>query len=172
MRCSRRSLHVHGTLRRALALLTWFTLVSAVSVGFAQEDRAPSSPSSRLEAPSERPESYGALLVKMALSVLVICALAYILLRFGLKRLLPRSSGEEAIEVLVRQPIEPKRALLVVRVASRHLLLASSEAGVSMLTELTAEDMRSLSGAEPAKRSAPMPREFSLELDEPIEPKA
>jgi flagellar biogenesis protein FliO len=111
------------------------------------------------------------MLLKMMLGVMCITGLAYVVIRYGLKRFLPGAQQHGAMQVLLRQPIEPKRSLLMVRVASRHLLLASSESGITLLTELTDEDAAQMLGKEdePVKKPQ-ISREFSLELDEPVMP--
>ena len=68
------------------------------------------------------------------LSALAWLAVAMILAGAGLW--LRRSTAPSGMKVIARLPIEPRRALLVVEVAGRILLLSSSEAGVSMLVEL------------------------------------
>jgi hypothetical protein len=40
------------------------------------------------------------------------------------------------LEVIARQPLEPRRSLYVVRAGTRTLLVGTSELGVTMLTEL------------------------------------
>lgn len=84
-----------------------------------------------------RPSGYGALLLQMLLSVAVVCALAILTLKYGLKRLLPKNPHSDKMAVLARMPLEPRRSLLVVRVGSKHLILASSEAGIQPVAELT-----------------------------------
>ena len=114
------------------------------------------------------PESYGKLLLKMVLGMLAIIALAYVSIRFGLKRLLPEGASQGKLRVLLRQPIEPRRSLLVVQVASRHMLLASSEQGITFLTELSDEDASQLVDREVKSQKQDIPREFSVELDDPV----
>jgi flagellar biogenesis protein FliO len=52
-----------------------------------------------------------------------------------------------AMRVIARLPLEPRRSLLVVEMAGRTLVLASSEAGLSLLTELDAHAAAQLSAA-------------------------
>jgi flagellar biosynthetic protein FliO len=47
-------------------------------------------------------------------------------------------ASQRGLRVLARLPLEPRRSLLVVEIAGRTLLLASSESGISMLVELDA----------------------------------
>lgn len=150
----------------------------------AQQESSPAPPHSSAErlaeleqergiqriAPDQRrePESYGKLLLKMVFGMLAIILLAYVSIRFGLKRFLPDGSGQGKMRVLLRQPIEPKRSLLVVQVASRHMLLASSEQGITFLTELTEQDAAQLFDSDASPTKHDIPREFSVELDDPI----
>ncbi len=70
----------------------------------------------------------------MAISSVVI-ALA---LFAGALVLLRRNDASSKMRVIARLPIEPRRSLLVVELVGRTLVLASSEAGLSLLTELDA----------------------------------
>lgn len=117
-----------------------------------------------------RPESYGMMLLKMCLALGVICAAAYLALRFGLRRFLPQNQQDGPISVLTRFPLEPRRSLMVVRVAGRHLLLSSTEAGVHLLTELGEEEASAFDPAAPSPaQKAPISKKFTLELDEPLQ---
>lgn len=151
----------------------WLGVLTGSTTVYAQQPpseraRAIEAASSRPERKRARPESYGAMLLKMMLGVMCITGLAYVVIRYGLKRFLPGAQQHGAMQVLLRQPIEPKRSLLMVRVASRHLLLASSESGITLLTELTDEDVAQMLGTkdEPVQKPQ-ISREFSLELEEP-----
>ncbi len=79
---------------------------------------------------------YGALLFQLVLVVIGVCALAYVILRFGLKRLIAPEGKGGPMEVVSRLPLEPRRSILLVRVGERHLIVGSSEAGLSTLGEL------------------------------------
>jgi flagellar biogenesis protein FliO len=46
----------------------------------------------------------------------------------------------DLLEVIARQPLEPRRSLYVVRAGTRTLLVGTSELGVTMLTELEGVD--------------------------------
>jgi flagellar biogenesis protein FliO len=96
------------------------------------------------DAASAAPMGYGALLARMMLMLGVVCLLAVLSLRWGLKRYVNPASQNQALAVVARLPVEPRRTLLVVRVASRHLLIASSETGFTALGELSAEDAQAL----------------------------
>lgn len=87
------------------------------------------------------PGGYGILLFKMVFVLGGVCLLAWVSLRWGLKRFVaPDRHRGGAMEVLARLPLEPRRSLLVVRVASRCLVLSSSETGIETIAELEPED--------------------------------
>ena len=118
---------------------------------------------------------YGGLLLQMIISLGIVCLLANLLLRYGLKRLLPDQSKQGQMEVLARLPLEPRRTLLVVKVGEKVLVLASSEAGVHPVSELTLEEASSFleesSGVEDQEAKRAAKRAFSLSMGEdPEEP--
>ncbi len=92
-----------------------------------------------IRAPATPPR-YGSLLLKTALSVAIVCVLAFVALKYGLKRIVGVGGADDRVRVLARYPIEPRRTLLVVRVVGKTLLLSSSEAGVHLVHALEEED--------------------------------
>ncbi len=62
---------------------------------------------------------------------------------------LRRAQPMKGARVVLRLPLEPRRSLVVVELAERHLVLGVSESGVALLTELDARTAALLS-AEPA----------------------
>jgi flagellar biogenesis protein FliO len=93
------------------------------------------------QSPLSTQSSYSEMLLVSLLLVAVVCVVGYVVARsfgrgsargvFGLGR-----RGDGLLEVVARQPLEPRRCLYVVRVAGRTLLLGTSEMGLAMLTEL------------------------------------
>ncbi|MDX2022717.1 MAG: flagellar biosynthetic protein FliO [Deltaproteobacteria bacterium] len=73
------------------------------------------------------------------LSLGVVCVVAYVALRLISARTAGAARG--ALRVVARTPLEPRRSLLVVDVAGRGFLLASSEAGVALIAEVDADTM-------------------------------
>lgn len=71
------------------------------------------------------------------LSLGFVCVVAYVALRLISAR--RAGPGRGALRVVARTPLEPRRSLLVVDVAGRGFLLASSEAGVSLIAEVDAD---------------------------------
>jgi len=49
--------------------------------------------------------------------------------------------------VVLRLPLEPRRAVYVLEVAGRHLVVGSSEGGIQLLAELDGEAVQRLSAA-------------------------
>jgi flagellar biosynthetic protein FliO len=76
------------------------------------------------------------MLAQLVLVVIGVCGLAYLLLRYGLKRLVSPDRSGGVMEVVSRLPVEPRRSILVVRIGERHLVIGSSEAGFTQLAEL------------------------------------
>ena len=125
---------------------------------------ATSSPEAPRITKPERPPvptGYGFMLLKLVFSVAVVCAIAFVALKFGLSRLVGVSASDAPLRVLTRLPLEPKRSLIVTRVASRTLVLATSEAGVQLVTELSDADARAFTGED-----EPVP----FDLDAPVDP--
>ena len=83
------------------------------------------------------PAGYGALLFQTMLVLAGVCALAFVSLRWGLRRFVSADGRDHgAMQVVARLPVEPRRSVLVVKVGARHLILGSSEAGFQALGEL------------------------------------
>ena len=98
---------------------------------------------------AELPGLAGSLAVSF-LSLGVVCLVAYAALRLISAR---RAGGDKGpLRLVARTALEPKRSLLVVDVAGRGFLLASSEAGVAVIAELDGETMAKVADArvEPA----------------------
>jgi flagellar biosynthetic protein FliO len=68
-----------------------------------------------------------------------VLALAWAGLRWGLPRFIAQQ-GKGPIEVVARQSLDPKKTLFIVRAGGREMLLAASDAGVSVLREWEASD--------------------------------
>jgi flagellar protein FliO/FliZ len=121
--------------------------------------------------PSADLPSYGGLLLKTILALVIVIALAYALLRWGLKRLMPgHATGGGEISILDRQPLDSRRQVVLVKAYGRYLLLGVGDGSVTLLTELEAE---AVAEAE-RRRAAQPPRRFAdvfraaLGRDKPI----
>lgn len=84
---------------------------------------------------------YGAVLFRMVMMLAAVCAFALVTLRWGLRRFVAPRTANGPVEVVSRTVVEPRRAILVVRVGARHLVVGSSEAGMNLLTELEAGEL-------------------------------
>ena len=93
--------------------------------------------------PSALPTGYGVYLFQTVLALAAVCLLAYIVLRFGLKRLygVGRGGDKALMRVVERLPLDPRRSIHLVEVAGRYVLLGTSESGVSFLTEIDGQSL-------------------------------
>ena len=82
---------------------------------------------------------YGWILLRMIGVLAAVCALAYVLLRWGVQRLSPFDPDRTGrLAIVERLGVAPKQSLLVVRAADQVWLIGSSESGIEMLGELDA----------------------------------
>jgi flagellar biosynthetic protein FliO len=99
---------------------------------------------------------YGLFLLETFLVLGAVCVLAWLVLRFGLRRLAlgPAGAPGGPLRVLVRLPLEPRRTLYVVEAAGKHLLLGTSESGpMAVLAELDRDAVLRALGDQPKPRS-------------------
>lgn len=86
--------------------------------------------------------SYGDLLVTSLIVLGVVCVAAFVAVRvFGRLLSTGRTRGAHLMNVVSRVPLEPRRSLYVVEVAGKTLLVGTSEMGLSVLTELDAQEV-------------------------------
>jgi len=112
--------------------------------------------------PTPELPSYGGLLLRTLLALVVVLALAWVLLRWGMRRLLPGGAGGRPLRVVARVPLDGRRAAVLVEAAGRYLLLGVGEGSVTLLTELAPEAVAQALAAEAAAR----PRRFADVLKE------
>ena len=105
---------------------------------------------------------YGLMLLKLTLAVVLVCAAAFLSLKYGVRKLVGGAEEDAPMRVISRLPLEPRRSLIVTQVASKTLVLATSEAGIQLITQLDADDADALLGT---KDDAPAPRPFDLTTD-------
>src|SRR5205823_12809004 len=86
-------------------------------------------------------DSYGELLVTSLIVLGVVCVGAFVVVRL-LGKVMGRAKGAHLLDVVARLPLEPRRALYVVEVAGKTLLVGTSEMGLSVLTELDAAEVK------------------------------
>lgn len=106
------------------------------------------------DAPVPLPDGYGAFLVQSALVLIAVCALAWLVLRFGLRRLYAPSANGSPIRVIARAALEPRRNLYIIEVGGKTLLVGSTESGpLSTLAELDPAAISTSPAPPSAKRS-------------------
>ncbi|MGM0556118.1 MAG: flagellar biosynthetic protein FliO [Myxococcota bacterium] len=83
---------------------------------------------------------YGSMLLETVLSLVLVCLLAFVVLKWGLGRLYGVDREGGSMSVVSRMRLGPKRELLVARVGPRHLILGSTEHQLNVLGELSAAE--------------------------------
>jgi flagellar protein FliO/FliZ len=84
---------------------------------------------------SDLPGGYGVALLQTLLALAAVCILAWVVLRWSARRGL--GVGRGRIRVLERVPLEGRRALYLVAIGERVLLIGAGEGGApSLITEL------------------------------------
>lgn len=79
---------------------------------------------------------YGELALTALLVLVVVCVVLLVVARYAGRWLGGRRDGDALVKVRARVPLEPRRALYVIEVGGRTLLVGSSEGGISVLSEL------------------------------------
>lgn len=92
--------------------------------------------------PLESGGSFAWMLLQTLLALGLVCLLIYALFRWVLPRLGASGSQRGMVRVVDAMTLEPRKSLYIVEVAGRWLLIASSEAGVQLISELEAEKAR------------------------------
>ena len=77
--------------------------------------------------------------VQTILALGFVCLLAYLALRVVLPRLNLATAGKSMVTVVDRTPLDQRRSLYVIEVTGRWLLIAVSEGGVQLISELDAD---------------------------------
>lgn len=106
-------------------------------------------------APQEVPGGYGEFLLTSLLVLLIVCVLAWVVLRFGLRKLYPTARPGDAgpIKVIARVSLEARQTLYIVEVAGKTMLLGTGDRPVSLISELDAEAVAEAVAAAPKPRS-------------------
>ena len=96
--------------------------------------------------------SYGTFLLQTLCVLAVVCVVAWVVLRFGVRRL-HVGGGHGPLRVVARLPLEPRRTLYIVDAAGKLYFVGTSEGGpVTLLAEL---DQASVEAALAAARAEP-----------------
>lgn len=100
------------------------------------------------EGVEEDGESLLGTLVRTFLVLGVVICCIYIVLNFGLRRMMglkaAGASSHSLIAVVDRVPLDPKHALLVVKAAGEYLLLGTGEGGLRLISKLQTEEVERL----------------------------
>lgn len=108
---------------------------------------------------------YGGTLVRLAVVLAGVCLLAWVSLRWGLKRYQPSTGGP--VRVRARIPVEPRRTILLLEVGEKVFVVASTEHGMQSLGQMQACDVPEVeptpvvSFTDTLKRLRPSPEEAS-----------
>jgi len=76
------------------------------------------------------------LLLQTAIALALVCGLAILIFRYILPRLNAVSFNKSIVSVVDGASLDARKRLIVVEVAGKYMLLASSESGVQMISEL------------------------------------
>ena len=79
------------------------------------------------------------MLFQTLLALVFVCGLAYLIFRVILPRLSANYGSNNMVRVVDRIGLEARKSLYVIEVAGRWFLVASSESGVQLVSELDAE---------------------------------
>lgn len=95
--------------------------------------------------------AYGGYIVQTFVTLLAVCAIAYVIL-FGARRLgVGRPKGP--ISLVGQLPLDARRSIYLVKVADQVIVVGASEAGFTKLGELPASSVPDELGAAPATPS-------------------
>ncbi|WP_223746594.1 flagellar biosynthetic protein FliO [Myxococcus sp. XM-1-1-1] len=111
-------------------------------------------------AAEAEPESMGWMLVRTLMVLGAVVASIYLTLNVGLRRLMglqSTSTGRQTVvSVVERLPLDPKRALFVVKAADEYLLVGGGEAGLQLLSKLDAEAVERIRAQRPQTNVVPL----------------
>jgi flagellar biosynthetic protein FliO len=103
-------------------------------------------------AESVETPAYGWFLLETLVVLAVVCVLAWLVLRFWVRRAYAGQS-RGPIRVLARAPLEPRRTLYVIEVGGKCLLIGSGEGPLANLGEVDGAKVRVALAAEQARPS-------------------
>ena len=78
------------------------------------------------------------MLLQTLLALALVCGIAYAIFRWILPRLAVARSSNSMVHVVDRINLDARKSLYIIEVAGRWMLIASSEAGVHLVSELDA----------------------------------
>lgn len=100
--------------------------------------------------------SFLLMLVQTVLALGLVCGLAYALFRWVLPHLTQVSGGAPGsmVRIVDRVRLDTRKSLYVIEVAGRWLLVASSESGVQLISELDGENAEAAASSIERRRPA------------------
>jgi len=81
------------------------------------------------------PTGFGVALLKMVLALVLVCVLAFLLLRFLRRRLTPSTPGP-LLRVVESCPLTSRQSVWIVEAAGRYFLVGATEGALQRLAEL------------------------------------
>jgi flagellar protein FliO/FliZ len=91
---------------------------------------------------AELPGGYGVALLQTLLALAAVCILAWVVLRWGARRGFGVGLGGGRVKVLERVALDPRRALYLVQVGEKVLLVGAGDgAAPAVLTELDPSEL-------------------------------
>lgn len=106
--------------------------------------------------------SFFLMLLRTVVALGLVCGLAYILFRWVLPRLQFPTSTRRLVRIVDTVALDARRSLYVIEVTNRWLLIASSEAGVQLISELDAAAAKEAMAATKAPSTLQPPGDGSL----------
>ena len=87
------------------------------------------------------PSGYAWALVQMGVTLLAVCLLAWLLLRWARRGGFGVGPAQRRMALLERLPLDPRRALHLVRVGDRVLVIGTGDGAPQLLIELAADEV-------------------------------
>jgi flagellar protein FliO/FliZ len=110
------------------------------------------------------------MLVQTVLALAFVCGIAYLIFRVILPRFAITHGGNSMIRIVDRLGLEARKTLYVIEVGGKYMLVAASEEGVQMISELDAEMAKELETSRMARNETSRldmnGRSFSQKLEE------
>lgn len=103
------------------------------------------------------------LLVQTMIALALVCGLAILIFRYILPRLNAVSFNKSIVRVIDGASLDARKRLVVIEVAGKYLLVAASENGVQLVSELDGESVEEAitKMAEAQKEAAPPLKQVS-----------
>jgi flagellar biosynthetic protein FliO len=106
-------------------VVTWVLAATALASPAAPAEGLPST-------------QIGSALLQMLVALALVCGLAVVLLRFGLRRFYPGAGkGPSELQLVARLPLEPRRSVYVIEASGRRFLVGAADSALTLLAELT-----------------------------------